>query len=358
MIGDAFVINAVVHAYNLHPDNVRAPNGEFMRNFLFGVHSTWNPPGTSVPAALFQADQPMEVLLATNLLESPVDLVVNHTLRLDSMFHDGLCSHAKNVEAARRWPQRVISYVGVDPTAGLETCLRELDQQLDELPDAVGLKLYPDQVSPYRTWRMDDPDLAYPLFERARERGLRSVAVHKALPNGPVPLNPYRLDDLDGPAARFPDLNFEIVHGGMAFVEETAHAIARFPNVYANLEITSSLLVKAPGQYQEVLAQLLFWGGPSKLLYSDGALLVHPRPLLEAFWNLQLDEALLHRYGLPQLTAEDKAAILGGNYARMIGLDVEEAKRRLAGDEFDLARAAGPVEPYSSWRAHSSAVAS
>jgi len=27
----------------------------------------------------------------------------------------------------------------------------------------------------------------------------------------------------------FPELNFEIVHGGMAFLEETAWQIARFP---------------------------------------------------------------------------------------------------------------------------------
>ena len=38
-------------------------------------------------------------------------------------------------------------------------------------------------------------------------------------------------------AIHFPDLNFEIVHSGLAFVEETAHAIARSHNVYANLEI-------------------------------------------------------------------------------------------------------------------------
>ena len=45
---------------------------------------------------------------------------------------------------------------------------------------------------------MDDPKLAYPLFERAQKLGIRTVAIHKAIPNGPVPINPYKVDDVDG----------------------------------------------------------------------------------------------------------------------------------------------------------------
>ena len=45
-----------------------------------------------------------------------------------------------------RFPDRFVGYVGVDPTAGLEVCLEQLEEQLDELPQAVGLKMYPAQV--------------------------------------------------------------------------------------------------------------------------------------------------------------------------------------------------------------------
>jgi predicted TIM-barrel fold metal-dependent hydrolase len=271
-------------------------------------------------------------------------------LRLDTWFHDGLCSREKNVEVARRWPNRFVSYVGVDPMQGLEACLRDLEEQVRELPRAVGLKLYPDAVEPFRSFRMDDPKLAYPLFERAGELGIRTVAVHKAVPNGPVPMNPYRVDDVDGAAATFPDLSFEIIHSGLAFVDETAHALARFPNVYANLEITSLLMHAAPGMFEDVLAYFLFMGGPEKILYADGTLFCHPQPLLEKFWNLRLPERLLEKYRLEQLDREAKRLMLGGNYARIVGLDIEAAKARIAEDEFVRERRSTGLQPaYSNW---------
>jgi len=56
--------------------------------------------------------------------------------------------------------------------------------------------------------------------------------------------------------------------------------------------------------------------------------------------------------GVPQLTHEVKSLILGGNYARIIDLDVEEAKRRIADDEFAReVRASGLQPPYSNWKA-------
>jgi predicted TIM-barrel fold metal-dependent hydrolase len=296
------------------------------------------------------SDWPVEAVARTLFLETDVDMAANMYLRLDSWFKDGLCSRAKNVEAATRWPERYLTYVGVSPTQGLEACLKDLEEQMAELPNSIGLKLYPDEVEPFRSWRMDDPKLAYPLFERAQKLGIKTVAIHKAIPNGPVPMNPYRVDDVDGAAIHFPELNFEIVHAGLAFVDETAHAIARFHNVYANLEITSLLMHHGPGMFDEILAQFLFWGGPEKIIYSDGTLFCHTQPLLEKFWNLSFSDELMHKYNLKQLTKADKALILGGNYGRIIDLDVEKAKARMANDGFARERQqTGIQKPFSNW---------
>jgi hypothetical protein len=43
---------------------------------------------------------------------------------------------------------------------------------------------------------------------------------------------------------------------------------------------------------------------------------------------------LVEDYGFPELTPELKRAILGENAARIVGLDVEELKREMEGDEF------------------------
>lgn len=353
MIGSTPVVNAVAHAYNLAPGNARGPVGEAVRQGFHGIHSTFNPPGEQVPAESFLVDQSAELLAHTHFLESDVDLLVYHVLRLDSLFHDGLCSLDKAVELTTRWPQRVATYLGVDPTLGLARCLADLEEQHALLPQAVGLKLYPDQLDPYRTFSMDDPELMFPLYERAAELGLKVVAVHKALPNGPVPLAPYSVADVEGAAMRFPELAFEIVHAGMAFVQETAYALARFPNVYANLEVTTMLLAKAPGRFAEVMAEFLFWGGPRKIVYSDGALFAHPQRTLERFLDFQLPAELAAKHGLAPLTDEDRALMLGGNWARMAGVDLGAALAAQEGDEFARARAQhGGLQPaFSSWKA-------
>jgi uncharacterized protein len=352
VIDGQLVVNAVAHAYNLADDNARGPVGRMVRDAFHGIHATYNPPQWVLPAERFCIDQSAELLARAHFLESDVDLLVYHTLRLDSLFADGLCSFDKALELHARWPDRVVTYLGIDPTLGLETTLRELREQHERLPSAVGVKFYPDQLEPYRTFRMDDPRLMFPVYEAALELGLRVVAVHKALPDGPVPLAPYRIDDVEGAAMHFPQLNFEIVHAGMAFVAETAYAIARFPNVYANLEITTMLLNRAPRLFAEVLAELLFWGGPSKILYSDGALFTHPQVTLEAFRAFELPADLLDRYRLAPLTAADRAAILGANFARMAGLDLAAIAQRQAGDEWARTRArAGRQAPYSAWPA-------
>ncbi len=353
MIDDTFIINPVAHAYNLTDQNLQ-PNkyASGLRKLLVDLHHSWNPPELRVPMEVYMSDWPMEALARTMFLESDVDMAANMYLRLDSWFKDGLCSREKNVEAATRWPQRFLTYVGVDPTSGLEKCLRDLDDQMRELPNSIGLKLYPDQVEPLRSWRFDDPKLAYPLFERAQKLGIKTVAIHKAIPNGPVPMNPYRVDDIDGAAIHFPDLNFEIIHSGLAFVDETAHALARFPNVYANLEITSLLMLHGPGFFNEIMAQFLFWGGPEKIIYSDGTMFCHSQPLLEKFWNLKLPDELLEKYNIAQLSKSDKSLIFGGNYARIVGLDIEKAKAQIADDEFAKERQrTGLQKPYSNWLA-------
>lgn len=352
MIDDVFVINPVAHAYNLAPSNHRNALGEAVTSLLWGMHQGWQPEGVGMTDEEFHSDWSVDAVAKTLFVESDVDIAATHTLRLDSYYHDGLCSRAKMVEAVSRYPDRFVGYVGVDPTAGVDACIEDLNDQLDELPSAVGLKMYPAQVEPDRSWRMDDPEIAFPLFEQAQKRGIKTIAIHKAAPLGPVPMNPYRVDDVDGAAGAFPELNFEVIHAGLTFTSETAWAIARYPNVYANLEVTVSLLIKAPKLFEEVMAEFMMWGGPEKLIFSDGCMFVHPQPFLERFMEFQFSDETCEGYGIEPLTHDDKALILGGNYARIIGLDIEDAKARIVDDEFArLRREAGRPDPYSAWKA-------
>jgi len=352
MIDDVFVIDAVAHAPNFASENCRNESAHQLIGLVKNLHLYWNPEGYRLPEDQFLVDVDVETVARTLFLESPTDMTVHHHLPLYSWFYDGNVSHEKNAEIARRWPQRIISYLGVDPTTGPEACIESMERQFEDIPGAVGLKFYPHQVEPWRTFRLDEEDRLFPLYERALELGIKTIACHKASPLGPVPMNPYRVEDVEGAAYAFPNINFEIIHSGLAFLDETAQAVARFPNVYANLETTSQLTYFGPGKFQEIIAQLLFWGGVEKLLYSASVPYGHPRPQIESIWNLQLSEEMMEKYNLPQLTLADKAGILGGNYARMVGLDVEQAKAAIADDEFSRELRAGGgeyQEPWSSW---------
>ncbi|MEQ8433765.1 MAG: amidohydrolase family protein [Oceanicaulis sp.] len=346
---DVTVIDPVIHAFNLTRENIASKYGAQLYAMSYGLHSGFSPPEAVIEQDVYMTDMPVEALVKTIFTETQTDFAATHTLRLDTWFKDGFCARKKTEEAATRWPDRVLAYLGVDPTQDLNQVLDDLEDQHAALPHAIGLKLYPHQVDPYRSFRAGDEKVLR-VIERARDLGIRTLAIHKALPNGSVPLESYRIDDMDEAADAFPSMNFEIIHAGMAFVEETAFAISRFPNVYANLETTTALLWRAPGRFADVIAQLLFWGGPEKLVWSTGCTVTHPQHLLERFWALQFDEATMNRVGVPQLDEQTKRNILGLNYARLAGIDLDARLAKVKGDEFDKARSRGLKPVWSSWR--------
>ncbi len=346
---DVFVIDPVVHALNLDKANIASRYGEQLHLMSHGLHRLLSPPHAICPQPLYMTDMQPETLVRTMFEETRTDLIATHTLRLDSWFTDGFAAEWKTNAMCAAHPARCLGYVGLDPTMERAAVLDDLDRQLTDLPQAIGVKLYPHQMNPYRRWLAND-DTVMALIERAEAHGLRSIAIHKALPNGSVPLAPYRIgEDFEQAADAFPGMAFEIIHSGMAFVEETAMAVGRFPNVYANLETTTAMLWQAPGRFAAALALLMQWGGPEKIFWSTGCTVVHPQHLLELFWNFQFNEQIADMHGLPPIGDQIKRLILGENYARAMGLDVASLQAQQAGDAFDRRHREALRAPWSVW---------
>ena len=189
---------------------------------------------------------------------------------------------------------------------------------------------------------MDDPKIAFPLFEKAAELGIKTIGVHKAIPLGPAPTGAsFHPGDVEGAAEHFPELNFEIVHGGSAFCEETAWLLGRYPNIYVNMESLNIILANQPRTFAQIMLGLMHVGGDpvlDRLFWATGTMQYHPRPCLEMFAEFEFPEDLLGNYGLfgkiSQITAEGRAKILGGNVAAYRGWDTAELKRNIEGDEF------------------------
>lgn len=352
MIQGLPVIDAVIHAYNMDPTNYANRFAAPLCDLVFGSVNGTASPGFAPSKEQFYRDWSIEETVNQVFLESETDLAVYHVLPISS-FRDGLCSLHKALEAKTRWPDRVLTYCGVDPMTG-EAALDELERQV-ELLQPVGLKLYPNSWlgSEIRGWKMDDPEIAFPLFERARSLGVKVVAVHKALPLGPVPMEHYRVDDIDRACMAFPDLNFEIVHGGMAFLEETAWQLARFPNVYVNLEITSALAASRPAAFLHAMAALVGPGGSAaleRIVWGTGAMAFHPQPLLEAFATFAFPAAMIDGAGLPEISRKVRGDILFDNYARMVGLNLHERLKTVRTDAFADGRRDGLRPPFSTAR--------
>jgi predicted TIM-barrel fold metal-dependent hydrolase len=358
MLDDMFVVDAVVHPLNLSAENQIEDRGSKLVDGLYDALHQWNPREERIPRALFETDQTPEIITNTMFRETSVDLAVNHALPLYSWLKDGGVSPARNVEIMQKYPDRWLVYATADPLDGRDSALEALDAQAADLPNQLtGLKFYPSR--PHMTkpgqdeyYRLDDEGLMFPIYERCLELGIKSVATHKSTPLGVAPLTAFAPGDVDIAAGTFPELNFEIVHGGMAFVEELCQSLARYPNVYANLETTFMYIFAAPGLFEDVLGRFAHWAGYDRLLFSSGMSYSHPELQLKLFKEFQYSEHVMEKYGLAQITDEDKAKILGLNFAQMVDLDIDAAKAKIQDDEFSRhQREHGMDAPWSNWRA-------
>jgi uncharacterized protein len=332
VIGDAFVFDGVAHVFNFEKKNALGPPGEMFNNHLYAFHAALTPEGQTVlPAEEFLRQWTVDEIDDLVYRQSPTDMLVAMPLPLTDLFKDGLSPWEECAELARRNPDRTVFWGSVNPLEG-RRALDLMERQVGEF-GAKAFKFYNvryDYGRPF-PWRMDDPQVAFPVFEKAQELGVNLIGVHKGVPLGPQPIEATQTWDMDGAAANFPDLNFVIFHVGLPFIDEVCWQLIRHPNLYASIAATINFVVRAPRQFAEVLGKLLFWCGEDKIIYGSETPIWHPRWALEAFWDFQLPQDLVEGYGYPQLTEQAKRKILGENLLRLHGMDLEETRARLGG---------------------------
>ena len=194
---------------------------------------------------------------------------------------------------------------------------------------AVSFKFYNAHLDG-KSWRCDDPKIAYPMYERARKLGIKVVQFHKGFPITRARLEDLTPLDIQQAAMDFPDLTFAVHHLALPYFEEMVYIAARFPNVSLVLSGTMHLPVIAPWEFKMYMGRILRDVGSERILWgSECPLLGNPQPMIEWFWNMEIDEELQDKYGFPAITETDKRRILGENQARMFGVDIAKKKREL-----------------------------
>jgi uncharacterized protein len=337
MLDGVLVVDATVHGFN------------------FGVENHLEPFVTMVVEGLSRSDPRLYISLGTQRYdrtseefkgayqympgileeavfnESQTDIACYHGVPLYGVFKDGSSPIWIGQAIADQYPHRMFVYADLAPT--LPDPLAWIDEVAAH-PATIGVKFYPVDLVEGRARgvRMDADDVL-PLIQRCKDRGITTIAVHKAVPfGGPLGSHLYDLRDMRSVIETFPDLTFEIVHGGFAFMEETNHLFGKYDNVTINLESNPMMaFVNAP-KFAEMMAGLLATGKHDKLFYATGATGIHPRPVMEAFRAFEMPRHM------PQLTDEMKEGILGANFARHHGWDIPALLDACSRDRYGLAR--------------------
>jgi uncharacterized protein len=330
MIGDAFVFDGVAHPFNFEADNARGPAGQMFSNHIYAFHNALTPEGLP----LLSADEFLRKWSVEEIHEmvygnSDADMLVAMPLPLTDLYKDGLAPWTECAKLAKLDPDRTVMWGTVNPLEGKQA-LDDVTRQVEEY-GAKAFKFYNVRYEDggQVPWRMDDPEVAFPIFERIQELGVNLVGVHKGVPLGPQMIEYTQTWDMDGAADAFPDINFVIYHVGVPFIDETCWQLIRFPNLYASLAVGINFIVRAPRQFAELLGKLLFWCGEDKIIYGSEAPIWQPQWALQAFWDFQIPQDLCEGYGYPQLTDQAKRKILGENLLRLHGMDVTDTVARL-----------------------------
>ncbi|HXT94579.1 MAG TPA: amidohydrolase family protein [Trebonia sp.] len=330
MIGDAFVFDGVAHPFNFEEGNAYGPPGQMFSNHLYAFHAALTPPTEPVmPSAEWLHKWSIDEIGEMIYDHSDTDMLVAMPLPLTDLFRDGLSPWQECARLAQRDPDRTILWGTVNPLEG-KKALDDVTRQVEEY-GAKAFKFYNVRYEDNGPvpWRMDDKQVAFPVFERIRDLGINLIGVHKGVPLGPQPIEYTQTWDMDGAAANFPDINFVIFHVGLPFIDETCWQLIRYPNLFASLAASLNFIVRAPRQFAEVLGKLLFWCGEDKIVYGSEAPLWQPQWALRAFWNFQIPDDMCAGYGYPQLTDQAKKKILGENLLRLHGMDVDATVTRL-----------------------------
>ena len=183
-----------------------------------------------------------------------------------------------------------------------------------------------------RGWKANDPAV-FPLYERCIELGIKNMHFHKGPAVEPLALERFDVRDIDEPSTLYPELNFIIDHCGLPRLDDFCWLSARSPNVYASLAVALAFVHNRPRYFAEVMANLLFWLGPDRIIYGTDFPIWYPHWQLDDLMAFELPADIATEYGVT-LDAETKQKIVGENIARLYEIDIPGKLTQLEGDEF------------------------
>ena len=322
---DIFVIDGHTHFWDGSPANQKNIHGKQFIECFYAYHSNLSPPAEKWPLEKFEKYD-AKTMHDDLFINGYDDMAILQPTYLTDFYNSGFNTTERNSALKKSHPERFILNGAFDPRDGNKG-LEELHAKAEKYK-LQGVKLYTAEWrGESKGYRLDDKE-TYKFLEAAQKLGIKNIHVHK----GPtiIPLNKDAFDvgDVDDVATAFQDLNFIVEHCGLPRLDDFCWIATQETNVYAGIAVALPFIHSRPAYFAHVMAELLFWVGPDKILYGSDYGIWTPKWLIDKFMEFEIPEEMTKETG-SVLTLENKKKILGLNAARIYNVDIEAQKNKI-----------------------------
>jgi uncharacterized protein len=322
---EIFVIDGHTHFWDGSPANQKNIHGKQFIECFYAYHSNLSPLAEKWPLEKFEKYD-AKTMHDDLFINGYDDMAILQPTYLTDFYNNGFNTTERNSALKKSHPERFILNGAFDPRDGNKG-LEELHAKAEKYK-LQGVKLYTAEWrGESKGYRLDDKE-TYKFLEAAQKLGIKNIHVHK----GPtiIPLNKDAFDvgDVDDVATAFQDLNFIVEHCGLPRLDDFCWIATQETNVYAGIAVALPFIHSRPAYFAHVMAELLFWVGPDKILYGSDYGIWTPKWLIDKFMEFEIPEEMTKETG-SVLTLENKKKILGLNAARIYNVDIEAQKNKI-----------------------------
>ena len=323
---EIFVIDGHMHFWDASPGNQKNKFGKGWIECFYGYHNLFTPPEFKWPLEQYQ--RYTEDQLMTDLfVDGYVDMAIFLPTYLKDFYVNGFNTTEQDAVLKEKYPDRFILNGAFDPRDG-DQGLEYLDQLVENYK-IKGVKLYTAEWKGHsKGYKLTDPE-AYRFLERCQQLGVTNIHVHKGPTIWPLNKDAFDVADIDQTATDFPGLTFIIEHCGIPRLEDFCYIATQESNVYGGLAVVIAFIRNRPREFAKMMAELLYWIGPSKLTFASDYAIWHPKWIIDDFMNFELPDDLKKEYNV-DLDLAAKRMILGENAARLYGIDIPTQTQKLA----------------------------
>lgn len=323
---EIFIIDGHVHFWDGSAENQRNRHGAEFINCFYDYHKNLSPPEWLWPKDRFEKYD--ETTMVRDLfVEGYADMAIFQPTYLTDFYWHGFNTTERNGILKEHYPDRFILNGAFDPRDGE----RGLDylESLAERYHIQGVKLYTAEWrGDSKGYKLYDP-WAYRYLEKCQQLGIRNIHVHKGPTILPLNRDAFDVADIDDAATSFPELNFIVEHVGLPRLDDFCWIATQEPNVYGGLAVAMPFIYSRPRYFAHIIAELLYWLGPDRLLFASDYAIWHPRWIIDRFMAFKLPDDIREETGV-DLSLDVKRKILGENAARLYGIDIAAQKAKLA----------------------------